>query len=163
MFLELVKEENLFEYANIVLKLCKEHFKLREKIGYEDYEQEKQNFNVYNIIGEFKKTGVNYYFIKSDNIIVGTIASYERNSEINNEPIIYVDSFYILPEYRKMGFGKKTIEEMKKNSHRKKLNYIVYMEMKQNYFMIKLVVKKLKLCIPLIKTNYNLQLKLFVN
>ena len=46
MFLELVKEENLFEYANIVLKLCKEHFKLREKIGYEDYEQERQNFNV---------------------------------------------------------------------------------------------------------------------
>ena len=145
MFLELVKEENLFEYANIVLKLCKEHFKLREKIGYEDYEQEKQNFNVYNIIGEFKKTGVNYYFIKSDNIIVGTIASYERNSEINNEPIIYVDSFYILPEYRKMGFGKKTIEEMKKKFPQKKIELHCLYGNEAELFYDKIGGKKVKI------------------
>ena len=77
MFLEIVTEKSLLQYANIVLKLCKEHFKLREKIGYEDYGQEKKNFNVYNIIGEFKKKGTNYYFIKSNNNIIGTIASYE--------------------------------------------------------------------------------------
>ena len=145
MFLELVKEENLFEYANIVLKLCKEHFKLREKIGYEDYEQEKQNFNVYNIIGEFKKTGVNYYFIKSDNSIVGTIASYERNSEINNEPIIYVDSFYILPEYRKMGFGKKTIEEMKKKFPQKKIELHCLYGIEAELFYDKIGGKKVKI------------------
>lgn len=145
MFLELVKEENLFEYANIVLKLCKEHFKLREKIGYEDYEQEKQNFNVHNIIGEFKKTGVNYYFIKSDNSIVGTIASYERNSEINNEPIIYVDSFYILPEYRKMGFGKKTIEEMKKKFPQKKIELHCLYGNEAELFYDKIGGKKVKI------------------
>ena len=145
MFLELVKEENLFEYANIVLKLCKEHFKLREKIGYEDYEQEKQNFNVYNIIGEFKKTGVNYYLIKSDNSIVGTIASYERNSEINNEPIIYVDSFYILPEYRKMGFGKKTIEEMKKKFPQKKIELHCLYGNEAELFYDKMGGKKVKI------------------
>lgn len=145
MFLELVKEENLFEYANIVLKLCKEHFKLREKIGYEDYEQEKQNFNVYNIIGEFKKKGVNYYFIKSDNSIVGTIASYERNSEINNEPIIYVDSFYILPEYRKMGFGKKTIEEMKKKFPQKKIELHCLYGNEAELFYDKIGGKKVKI------------------
>lgn len=121
MFLEIVTEKSLLEYANMVLKLCNEHFELREKIGYEDYEQEKENFNVYNIIGDFKKQGVHYYFIKSNNNIVGTIASYERNSEINNEPIVYIDSFYILPEYRKLGFGKKAMKEIKKRFPQKKI------------------------------------------
>ena len=121
VILKTVTEDKLFEYANIVLKLCKEHFELRNKIGYEDYEHEMENYNIYNIIGKFKNRGVNYYFITNNNQVIGTIASYEQNSEINNEPIIYVDSFYILPEYRKMGFGKKTIEEIKKKIYPKKI------------------------------------------
>lgn len=121
IILKSVTEEKLFEYANIVMKLCKEHFELRNKIGYEDYEHETENYNVYNIIGDFKKAGVNYYFIEDNNNIVGTIASYERNSEINNEPIIYIDSFYILPEYRKLGYGKKAIEEIRKKAYPKKV------------------------------------------
>lgn len=145
MFLEIVTEKNLLEYANIVLKLCKEHFKLREKIGYEDYKQEEKNFNVYNIIGEFKKQGTNYYFIKNNNSIVGTIASYERNSEINNEPIIYVDSFYILPEYRKMGFGKNTLEEMKKRFPQKKIELHCLYGNEAELFYNKIGGKKVKI------------------
>lgn len=145
MFLEIVTEKNLLEYANIVLKLCKEHFKLRKKIGYEDYEQEEENFNVYNIIGEFKKQGTNYYFIKSNNRIVGTIASYERNSEINNEPIIYVDSFYILPEYRKMGLGKKTLEEIKKRFPQKKIELHCLYGNEAELFYDKICGKKVKI------------------
>ena len=33
IILKSVTEEKLFEYANIVMKLCKEHFELRNKIG----------------------------------------------------------------------------------------------------------------------------------
>lgn len=104
----------------MVLKLCKEHFELRKKIGYEDYECEMENFNLYNMIGKFKNIGVNYYFIISNDNVIGTIASYEQNSEINKEPIIYVDSFYILPTYRKLGFGRQTMEALKNKVYPKK-------------------------------------------
>ncbi len=49
IILKEVQEEELKEYANIVLTLCKEHFELREKIGYSDYNNEKENYNCYNI------------------------------------------------------------------------------------------------------------------
>ena len=145
IILKSVTEENLFEYANIVMKLCKEHFELRNKIGYGDYEHETENYNVYNIIGEFKKAGVNYYFIEDNNNIVGTIASYARNSEINNEPIIYVDSFYILPEYRKMGYGKKAIEEIRKKAYPKKVELHCLYGNEAELFYDKIGGKKVKI------------------
>ncbi len=126
--LKLVTEENLSDYVNIVMKLCKEHFELRNKIGYEDYEHEMENYNVYNIIGDFKKIGVNYYFIEN-----------------NNEPIIYVDSFYILPEYRKMGYGKKAIEEIRKKAYPKKVELHCLYGNEAELFYDKIGGKKLKI------------------
>lgn len=126
--LKLVTEENLSDYVNIVMKLCKEHFELRNKIGYEDYEHEMENYNVYNIIGDFKKIGVNYYFIEN-----------------NNEPIIYVDSFYILPEYRKMGYGKKAIEEIRKKAYSKKVELHCLYGNEAELFYDKIGGKKLKI------------------
>ncbi len=143
--LEIVTEEDLLKYANIVLKLCKEHFILRKNIGYKDYEHESENFNVYNIVGDFKKIGVNYYFIKNNNIIVGTIASYEKQSEINGEPIIYVDSFYIFPEYRNMGFGKKSIDEIRRTNPRKKIELHCLYGNNAELFYDKIGGKKVKI------------------
>lgn len=140
-----VTNENLMEYAEIVLELCKEHFELRNNIGYEDYEQEVENYNIFNIIGDFKKRGTNYYFITKDNEIIGTIASYERNSEINNEPIIYIDSFYILPQYRKNGYGKSTIEQLKKMVYPKKIELHCLYGNNAELFYDKIGGKKVKI------------------
>ena len=93
----------------------------------------------------FKKVGVNYYFIENNNNIVGTIASYERNSEINNEPIIYVDSFYILPEYRKMGYGEKAIEEVRKKAYPKKVELHCLYGNEAELFYDKIGGKKVKI------------------
>lgn len=145
IILKEVKEENLLEYANMVLELCREHFELRKKIGYEDYEKEIENYNIYNIIGSFKNKGVIYYFIIHNDEIVGTIASYEKNSEINNEPVIYVDSFYILPEYRKMGIGKAVIEKIKNSEYPKKIELHCLYGNNAELFYDKIGGKKVKI------------------
>ena len=145
VILKTVTEENLLDYAHIVLKLCKEHFELRKKQGYKDCNNEAKNYNIYNIIGEFKKKGVNYYLITIDEKIIGTIASYEKNSEINDEPIIYVDSFYILPEFRRKGLGKQSIEKLKKKVSPKRIELHCLYGNEAEKFYDKIGCKKVKI------------------
>ena len=140
-----VQECELMEYANIVLTLCKEHFELREKIGYSDYNNEKENYNFYNILGNYKEKGTHFYFITLDNEKVGTIASYEQNSEVNDEPIIYIDSFYILPEYRNKGIGRKIIEILKEMVNPKKIELHCLYGNESELFYDKIGAKKVKI------------------
>lgn len=140
-----VEEKEVIKYADIVLNLCKEHFAMRKKIGYKDYDNEINNYNHYNIIGNFKRRGTLYYFIVNNDNIIGTIASYEQNSEINNEPIIYIDSFYIYPEYRNKGFGKQTLMELKKKNPTKKIELHCLYGNDAEEFYEKIGAKKVKI------------------
>ena len=62
--------------------MCKGQFDLRKKFGYTDYEYEKENLLYKNIVGRF--------------------LSYDKKSEINSEPIIYIGSFIAVVFLKKL-------------------------------------------------------------
>jgi len=140
-----VQENELMEYAQMVLVLCKQHFELRTQVGYADYNNEAENYNCYNILGDFNRKGTHFYFITCNSKNIGTIASYEQNSEVNDEPIIYVDSLYILPEYRNMGVGKKVMAYLKNKVRPKKIELHCLYGNEAELFYEKIGAKKVKI------------------
>lgn len=116
-----VTEEYLEKYSEMVLQLCRDHVKLREEIGYSDYSDIDKRFNKYNIMGKYNTVGTYQYLIMVDTQIIGTVAAYDWESEVNHEPVIYIDSFYILPEYQRKGYGRMVIRELQKKFPKKKI------------------------------------------
>ncbi len=121
--------EKVADYKEFAIEML-ESYKGNNEDPYSDLENGYLNIN-YNWTDE--KTKSEFYFIKSSNKIIGTIAN------VHNEEIFGIHGFAIKMPYRKLGIGKEVLKRQLKMAKQK--SKIAFLQTEADFYPAKLYNK----------------------
>lgn len=111
---ELKTESDISLFGELKCRLMKEHQKYANKLGI--YDKYVDEYTCSRAIRHIDEEGFTEYLILHNNKPIGILETQLIVSEIDNENVLFITSFYIVPEERGQGIGTKVMKDVIDNS-----------------------------------------------